>query len=159
MRLEFGPRRIEILTRAVVQKPHPHRRRVLIGSHEHPSAEQIHALVKADFPMTSLATTYKTLAVLKQIGEIQEINLGNDSSRYDGGNPSPHPHLICLECGSIMDVDVLGLSDLPRDVGHRTGYHIVSHRLDFFGVCPRCQEKEQLGYLSEEGETQDTRRR
>ena len=133
--------------------------KVLIGSHEHPSAEQIHALVKADLPMTSLATTYKTLAVLKQLGEIQEINLGNDSSRYDGGNPSPHPHLICLECGSIMDVDVLGLSDLPRDVGHRTGYHIVSHRLDFFGVCPRCQEKEQLGYLSEEGETQDTRRR
>lgn len=130
--------------------------KVLIGSHEHPSVEQIHARVKAGFPMTSLATTYKTLAVLKQMGEILEINLGNDGSRYDGGNPSPHPHVLCLECGSIVDVDVVGLSDLPREVAHRTGYQIVSHRLDFFGVCPRCQEKEELGCLSEAGETGPT---
>jgi len=127
--------------------------KVLIGSHEHPSAEQIHARVKAELPMTSLATTYKTLAVLKQMEEVLEINLGNDGSRYDAGNPTPHPHVVCLECGSIMDVDVGDLSDLPREVARRTGYQIVSHRLDFFGVCPRCQEKEQLGWLSEGGET------
>jgi len=131
--------------------------KVLIGSHEHPSAEQIHARVKARFPMTSLATTYKTLAVLKQMGEILEINLGNDGSRYDGGNPSPHPHVVCIECGTIIDVDVVGLSHLPREVAHTTGYQIVRHRLDFFGVCPPCQEKRQLGCPSEGGETGPTR--
>jgi len=109
---------------------------VLIGNHEHPTAEQIHTRVKT-------ATTYKTLAVLKQMGEIVEIHLGNDGSRYDGGNPMPHPHVICIECVSITDVDEISLGDLPREVAHRTGYQIRRHRLDFFGVCPRCRVNDQ----------------
>ena len=115
---------------------------VLIGNREHLGAEQIYERVKADFPMTSLTTIYKTLAVLKEMGEVLEIGLGTDGARYDGNNPRPHPHLICIECGSIIDVDVTDLSELPQEVAQRTGYQIVSHRFDFFGICPQCQEKE-----------------
>ena len=116
--------------------------KVLIGNKEHPSAEQIYERVKVDFPMTSLATIYKTVALLKGMGEVLEIDLGTDGARYDGGDPHPHPHLICIECGSIIDVDATDLSELPQEVARRTGYRIVSHRFDFFGICPQCQENE-----------------
>jgi Fur family peroxide stress response transcriptional regulator len=102
--------------------------KVVIGNKKHPSAEQIYERVKVDFPMTSLATIYKTLAVLKEMGEVLEID--------------PHPHLICIKCSSIKDVDVTGLDGLPRKVAQKTGYRIVSHRFDFFGICPQCQENE-----------------
>lgn len=114
--------------------------KVMIGNREHLSVEQIYERVKADFPMTSLATIYKALAVLKEMGEVLEIDLGAAGARYDGGNPHPHPHLICVECGSIIDIDLPGLNRLPQEVARRTGYQIVRHRLDFFGICPQCQE-------------------
>ncbi len=112
--------------------------KVLVGSNEHPSAEQIYERVQIDFPMTSLATVYKTVAVLKEMGEILELSFGDDSSRYDGGRSHPHPHLICIKCKSISDVDVADVAELPQEVARRTGYQIVSYRFDFFGICPRC---------------------
>ena len=116
--------------------------KILIDSREHPSVEQIYERVKAYFPMTSLATIYKTLAVLKEMGEVLEINSSTDGARYDGSNPHPHPHLICIKCGSITDVDMTGLDGLPRKVAQKTGYRIVSHQFDFFGICPQCHENE-----------------
>ncbi|MEW6716595.1 MAG: transcriptional repressor [Chloroflexota bacterium] len=114
---------------------------ILIDSTQHPGAEQVYEQVRKDFPMTSLATIYKTLIVLKEVGEISEIVLADGSNRYDGNIPHPHPHLICNHCHRIIDVDLNDLSTLPQVVAQQTGYQIVSHRLDFFGICPRCQEE------------------
>ena len=59
----------------------------------HPSVEQVYESLKADFPTTSLATVYKTVTLLKEMGEILELAFGNDGSRYDGNKAYPHPHL------------------------------------------------------------------
>ena len=115
--------------------------KTLIGNREHLSAEQIYQRVRIDFPMTSLATVYKTVTVLREMGEIQEISLDGEGKHFDGGSPDAHPHLICTVCKRIEDIDVSGLSDLPAEVARRTGYRIQRHRLDFFGVCPLCQQK------------------
>ena len=116
--------------------------KILAASEEHPSVEQIYERVKADFPMTSLATIYKTVTLLKEMGEVLELGFSDDSNRYDGTRPYPHPHLICTKCRSIVDPEVTTLSELPQEVAQSTSYRIVSHRLDFFGICPSCQEKE-----------------
>ena len=116
--------------------------KTLIGNREHPSAEQIHERVRADFPMTSLATVYKTVALLQGMGIIQELHFKEASSRYDGGSPDPHPHLVCTRCKGIADVNVAGLRELPQDEAQRTGYRIESYRFDLFGICPRCQQDE-----------------
>jgi Fur family peroxide stress response transcriptional regulator len=116
--------------------------KILAANEGHPSVEQIYDRVKADFPMTSLATIYKTVTLLKEMGEILELGFSNDGNRYDGIRPYPHPHLICTECKNIVDPDVATLSELRQEVAQSTGYQIVSHRLDFFGICPQCQGRE-----------------
>jgi Fur family peroxide stress response transcriptional regulator len=116
--------------------------RTLAVSEGHPSVEQIYERVKADFPMTSLATIYKTVTLLKEMGEVLELGFSDDSNRYDGNKPYPHPHLICTKCRNIVDPEVVTLHELRQEVAQSTGYQIVSHRLDFFGLCPQCQEKE-----------------
>jgi Fur family peroxide stress response transcriptional regulator len=116
--------------------------KLLAVSEGHPSVEQIHERMKADFPMTSLATIYKTVTLLKEMGEVLELGFSDDSNRYDGNKPYPHPHLICTKCKNIMDAEVATLSELRQEVARSTGYRIVSHRLDFFGICPQCQKKE-----------------
>jgi Fur family peroxide stress response transcriptional regulator len=116
--------------------------KILAASEGHPSVEQIYERVKVDFPMTSLATIYKTVTLLKEMGEVLELGFSHDSNRYDGNKPYPHPHLICTKCKNIMDPEVATLSGLRQEVARNTGYQIVSHRLDFFGICPQCQENE-----------------
>jgi Fur family peroxide stress response transcriptional regulator len=116
--------------------------RILAVSEGHPSVEQIYQRVKADFPMTSLATVYKTVTLLKEMGKVLELGFSDGSNRYDGNKPYPHPHLICSKCRNIVHPQVATLSELPREVARNTSYQIVSHRLDFFGICPRCQENE-----------------
>jgi Fur family peroxide stress response transcriptional regulator len=73
------------------------------------------------------------------MGEVVELGFGDDSSRYDGRMPDPHPHLICVCCQEIVDLEIEALGDLPQQITEQKGYNIVSHRLDFFGVCPKCQ--------------------
>jgi len=122
--------------------------RILTASALHPGADQVYETVKADFPTTSLATVYKTVTMLKEMGEILELGFGNDGNRYDGKKPYPHPHLVCVKCKKIIDPEVVALGDLSRQVAQMTGFHITGHRLDFYGICPQCQEKESEPSIS-----------
>jgi Fur family peroxide stress response transcriptional regulator len=114
--------------------------KILSESSEHPSVERIYEQVRGDFPTTSLATIYKTIILLKGIGEVLEIGFGDGSSRYDGNKPYPHPHLICTRCRTIIDPDLDSLHDMTAEVSEETGFRITSHRLDFFGICSECQK-------------------
>ena len=61
--------------------------KILAESKAHPSAETIYETVKKDFPTTSLATIYKTIALAKELGEVMELGFSDGSNRFDG---SPH---------------------------------------------------------------------
>lgn len=114
--------------------------KILAESKGHPSVEDIFRQVRLDFPTTSLATIYKTVNLLKEIGEVVELDFSDVSNRYDGNRPYPHPHLICTKCRTIMDPDMATVEALSEELSRKTGYEILSHRLDFFGVCPHCQK-------------------
>jgi Fur family peroxide stress response transcriptional regulator len=113
--------------------------RILAASEEHLTAEQVYEQVSAELPMTSLATVYKTLSLLEELGEVMGLALGNGVKHYDGARPYPHPHLVCTNCGTIVDLPPEALQEITQRAEGETGYEITSHRLTFCGVCPRCQ--------------------
>lgn len=114
--------------------------KILAGSDEHPSVEEIYKVVVRDFPTTSLATVYKTITLLKELDEVLELEFSQGSNRYDGSKPFPHPHVVCTGCGSIVDPDLKSLNLMTREVCDQTGFKVVNHRLDFYGLCPQCQK-------------------
>jgi Fur family peroxide stress response transcriptional regulator len=113
--------------------------KVLAASDGHPSVERIYETVREQFPTTSIATIYKTVALLKQENELIEISFPDGSNRYDGNKPYPHPHLICTRCKKITDPDLSSLEDVSAEVTKETGFQIHTHRVDFFGLCRECQ--------------------
>lgn len=115
----------------------------LAESRDHPSVEQLYEAVRPNFPTTSLATIYKTVAVLEQIGEAAELHLGQDMARYDGADPHPHPHAVCTECGRVVDVDLATDTGLVDRVEQITGFQVDTYRVDFFGICPDCRSRQQ----------------
>jgi len=114
--------------------------RLLAASGGHPSASQLYEQMNDQFPTTSLATVYKTLNVLKEIDGVLELGFSGDDNRYDGNKPYPHPHLICIRCKKILDPEVSLAKSLIQEVAQSSGYQAVGHRLDFYGLCPDCQD-------------------
>ena len=119
--------------------------RVLAEDNGHPTVEQVYDRVRGDYPTTSLATIYKTIDMLKGIGEVLELSVG-ESHRYDGRDPRPHPHLICEGCGAIIDLALEGplgdpavLSATAAAIATARGFHDVRPQLEFRGRCADCQ--------------------
>ncbi len=115
--------------------------RVLSASCEHPRACELYAEIQERFPTTSLATVYKTLNLLKEVGELLELGFSHDDNRYDGRRPDPHPHVVCVECRKILDVEMTPSLGLEQKASQHSDYRIVGHRLDFYGVCPDCRSE------------------
>ena len=115
--------------------------KILAESENHPSVEAIYRRVKKDFPTTSLATIYKTVTLLKEMGEVLELGFADNASRYDGKRPYAHPHVICTNCGAIVDPEFDGMSEMAESMAKMSGFEITHHRLDFFGLCPECRKK------------------
>lgn len=115
--------------------------RLLSVSENHPNAAQLYEKLRAQFPTVSLATIYKTLGLLKDEGEILEIDL-HDDSRYDGAKPFPHPHLICNRCDAIIDGDdAQTLNELNKEIEAKYGFQIIRPQLIFYGICKDCIAK------------------
>lgn len=116
--------------------------RILAESHEHLSIEQIYDRLKQDFPMTGLATVYKTIALLKEMGVVRQINLDDGRARYES-SLSAHPHLICPACRRIFDLnlDITPLAELARTIAQHEGYQVLTCRFEVLGLCPACQKK------------------
>lgn len=110
---------------------------VLENATHHPSAEQVFEDVRRRLPDVSLATVYKTLKELVQMGEIQELNFHGDRSRFDP-RVDRHSHLKCEACGRLDDVD-LDFADLSLPRKHRAGYEVHRHEVVFHGFCPDCR--------------------
>ena len=113
---------------------------ILAASKSHPTVDQIYERIQADFPMTSRATVYKTISLAKDLGAVLELEFSQGSNRYDGRRPYPHPHVICTICEQVLDADDLEIQTLQEQIVLKTGYKIVNQRMDFFGICPRCQK-------------------
>ena len=116
--------------------------KVLAVSEGHPTVERIYETVRDEFPTTSIATIYKTVNLLKQLNEVLELGFPDGSNRYDGNKPYPHPHVICTKCKKIIDPNLGSLKDLTKEVIKETGFQILNHRVDFFGICRGCRSRE-----------------
>ena len=111
---------------------------VLHGNGAHPTAEAVYDAARATMPTISLKTVYQTLNDLAAMGEIQALDLGTGSARFDP-NVGHHHHLVCDRCGRTQDVhvDASGLR-LPRR--ERGDFVVGSAEIVFRGVCSDCSQ-------------------
>ncbi|HRU40466.1 MAG TPA: transcriptional repressor, partial [Candidatus Diapherotrites archaeon] len=105
---------------------------ILKNTKEHPSVDMLYSKLQPVYPTMSLATVYKSLEVFKELGLVQELNVGEDKFRYDA-NVNQHPHITCINCGKVEDVYDEMLFDLADQVQKKTGYQLTNQQLYFFG--------------------------
>ncbi|MBF4502207.1 peroxide-responsive transcriptional repressor PerR [Savagea sp. SN6] len=109
----------------------------LISSETHPTADEIYRALEDDFPNMSVATVYNNLKVFLNTGLVKELTYGDASSRFDFASHD-HYHIICDDCGKIVDFHHPGLQEVEHLASHMTGFKVNSHRLEVYGTCPEC---------------------
>ncbi|WP_090090709.1 Fur family transcriptional regulator [Clostridium uliginosum] len=115
----------------------------LLSTSCHPSAEVIYKAISVQYPTMSLATVYKTLKTLVEVGLIQEINVGEGNFRYDR-NAKSHPHIQCMCCGKIADFDNLNLDNLNSLAENNSDFKVLYNKVYFYGYCKDCQQSQKL---------------
>ena len=135
-----SPAELTDLFRARGLKVTPQRQcifRILDSSQVHPTAEAVYDRVRSEMPTVSLRTVYQTLHDLVAMGELEQLDLGTGSARFD---PllGPHHHLVCIDCGRIVDIE----ADFPGvavPAGAEQGFSVSATEIIFRGRCERCR--------------------
>jgi Fur family ferric uptake transcriptional regulator len=89
-----------------------------------------------------LATVYRSLHLLEGMGMVKRFDLGDGVARFEllgDGDDGHHHHLVCTRCAQVVEIDECFTPDLERQIGIRSGFQAVTHKLEFFGICPDCQ--------------------
>ncbi len=108
---------------------------ILLGSHNHPTVEEIYEEVKKRYPFVSLATVYRTVETLEQMGLAKKVCYWGSSARYDA-NTDEHHHLICVRCGAIKDIYMEENLSIPSEM---EGFRTEGYSVNIYGLCPECR--------------------
>ena len=114
----------------------------LLNNVVHPSAEYIYDILRQANSNISLATVYRNLNKMAQIGRIKKINGLEDRAPFDH-NTFEHYHFICRKCGRIYDIPCDIAPDIIKKAQEETGFKIESHDIVFNGICRECSENER----------------
>jgi len=107
---------------------------------QHISAEEIYSQVRARYPYANISTIYRTLELLKELGLVTEIALGDGRVRYHPAEKGHHHHLVCQKCSRIIDLPELVLLPLEEALSRDYQFKADLKHLGIFGLCAKCQK-------------------
>lgn len=125
-------------------KATPQRRAVLKAisrSREHLTPQALHQRLRLKYPRIGLVTVYRTLGILLELGLVCEVHTGEDTRSYVVSPPQHHDHLICSDCGKVVDFTDCNVAALEKRLAKETGFAIEAHRLELVGHCRDCQHR------------------
>ncbi|RKX22305.1 MAG: transcriptional repressor [Candidatus Zixiibacteriota bacterium] len=105
----------------------------------HPTAATLYKLVRKRLPKISLGTIYRNLDLLSKKGIIQKLEVGGSEAHFDG-DTDQHYHICCTVCGKIDDIHDFSEKLINVDLLKIKGYDIKGYHMNFYGICPDCQE-------------------
>ena len=105
----------------------------------HPGADEVYEIVRRKLPRVSLATVYRNLEILSELGEIRKLELGGTQKRFDP-IVRQHYHIRCINCDRVDNAPMGVMDGVENALGVATDYRVTGHSLEFLGLCPRCME-------------------
>lgn len=113
----------------------------ILRRHAHPmSNKEIFAeLPKGD---CDLVTVYRSMHLLENMQMVKRYDLGDGVARFEllaEGDDGHHHHLVCTRCSTVVEIDECFTQELEKKIAARNGFKSITHKLEFFGICPECQ--------------------
>ncbi len=89
-----------------------------------------------------LVTVYRSMHLLEKMGLVRRFDFGDGAARFElvrGNSEDHHHHLICTECTTVVEIEQCFPNALEKQISQESGFKKLSHKLEFFGICPECQ--------------------
>lgn len=148
---KLSPEEVEKLKNNLKEKGYkltPQRRAIvdiiIRNEGSHLTTEELYDLVKKECPEIGLATVYRTVQLLGELGVICKLELDDGCSRYELVHEEEnhqHHHLICTNCGSVIEVQTDLLDELENEIQEKYKFKIINHSVKFYGICNECIKK------------------
>ncbi len=114
---------------------------VMQGHGGHLDADELYLLAKEREPRLSLSTVYRTLSLLKELDLIEELHFDEEHHHYEvKGGETEHHHLICLNCGEIIEFESPFIDKIKAQVAQDQNFRITGAHIDLKGYCQGCAE-------------------
>lgn len=115
---------------------------ILLQADEHLTAEEVYNQIKKDFPDSNvgIATVYRALSFLEEVELIASINFGTDGKKYESNTKSHHDHLICTDCGKIVEFFDDEIEKRQEKIAKVNKFKITDHSMQLYGLCENCQK-------------------
>jgi len=111
--------------------------------HRHFRLEELLELCRKDDATISYATVYRTLMMLVDSGLAQQRHFGKGQSLFEAVSDHHHDHLICTDCGLIVEFENETIERLQESVVKKHGFTLKHHKMELYGICPACQKKKK----------------
>ena len=109
----------------------------------HFTPEELHQIIQQKYPSMSvgIATIYRTLAILEQENIATSLSFGIQGKKYEFGMHQHHDHLICTQCGKIIEfLDDL-IEQRQHAIAQKHHFQMQDHTMKIYGICKACQQK------------------
>ena len=124
-----------------------HQREIILAelkkTTSHPTADELYEKVKKQLPRISLATVYRNLEILSAAGMIRKLEISGRQKRFDW-ELTEHNHIYCVQCHRVDNIELERKYVQPLHTAQRKGYDITGCRVEFYGLCPQCINKNIL---------------
>lgn len=117
---------------------------IISNEGKHLTTEELYDLVKVECPEIGLATVYRTVQLLDEMGVICKLELDDGCNRYELVHEEEnhqHHHLICTNCGKVIEVEDDLLEVLEQDIQTKYEFKVKNHSVKFYGLCKECNSK------------------
>ncbi len=111
----------------------------LIRIKGHPGIQEIFEGIRNEEPGIGMATVYRTVDLLCELGILRALTLRNSYLRYELNWPdNHHHHLVCKECDRIIEFGSCNFQLIAREIEIVTCFKIQEHTIEAYGLCPLC---------------------
>lgn len=133
-----GERRLRVAGKRITPQ-----RKLILGilarAEDHLDAHDIYERGRHLAARLSLSTVYRTLTVLKEAGVVRELHLDGEQHHYELDDKEEHVHLVCLQCGQVLEVDSSAFTEAAMAAGKSHGFEIASEAVELSGYCADCR--------------------
>lgn len=109
----------------------------------HYTPEDIYMLLKKEYPEINIgiATVYRTLTLLEESGIASSISFGVHGKKYELGLKKHHDHLICTQCGEIIEFYDDTIEERQKEIAKQFNFQMTDHTMKIVGLCENCQKQ------------------
>ena len=116
--------------------------KIFLRTERHVGCGELYEIVRKKHKEIGYATVSRTLKLLEEAGLCRQVDFGDGILRYEHAyKHAHHDHLVCTKCGWFVEIYSDKLEKLQDEMVKKHGYVQETHRLNIFGMCPKCQKK------------------